>query len=329
MTNPTLQSLVERIVGGDRRLAAQLMRDVDDGFAELRPVLAELYAHTGRAHIVGVTGNPGAGKSTLVDQLIRAYRAAGQRVGVVAVDPSSPFSGGAILGDRIRMQAHATDPQVFIRSVATRGHLGGLSRSTDDIVNILDAMGCDIVLVETVGVGQDEVDIIRTAHTAVVVLVPGLGDEVQALKAGILEIADLFAVNKADREGAERTVSEIETMLALRDTGSAGADASPTWQPPVLKVIATSGHGVAALVEQIAAHRAQLTSGSELGLRLAHRAREVFVRLLHDELWRRGVAAAGRVPEVDAAVARIVARQSDPYREAALLCARVLGQQPG
>jgi len=344
MKTQRLQALVARIVGGDRRLAAKLMRDVDDGFAELRPLLAELYAHTGRAHIVGVTGNPGAGKSTLVDQLIRAYRTAGKSVGVVAVDPSSPFSGGAILGDRIRMQAHATDPAVFIRSVATRGHLGGLSRSTDDIVNILDAMGCDVVLVETVGVGQDEVDIIRTAHTAVVVLVPGLGDEVQALKAGILEIADLFAVNKADREGAERTVSEIETMLALRDTGSAMRDAvqlaaghhgrieddgpasDPVWRPPVLKVVATSGHGVAALVEQIAAHRAQLASTPELALRLAHRAREVFVRLLHDELWRHGVVATGRVPDVDAAVARIVERRSDPYREAAQLCAQVLGR---
>ncbi|MBN2361005.1 MAG: methylmalonyl Co-A mutase-associated GTPase MeaB, partial [Deltaproteobacteria bacterium] len=199
-----------------------------------------------------------------------------------------------------------------------------------------------VVLVETVGVGQDEVDIIRTAHTALVVLVPGLGDEVQALKAGILEIADLFAVNKADREGADRTVGEIETMLALRDSGVALRDASPTagqrgrpeaaadstrsgWRPPVLKVIATSGQGVAEVVEQIAAHRAALSGTAELGVRLAYRAREVFVRLLHDELWRRGVVASGLEAAVDAAVARIVARTGDPYREAARLCQQVLG----
>jgi len=346
------ERLVEAIVAGDRRIAARLMRDVDDGFAEARPLLARLYPHTGRAHIVGITGNPGAGKSTLVDRVITSYRASGKTVGVVAIDPSSPFSGGAILGDRIRMQSHTLDPGVFIRSVATRGHLGGLSRSTDDIVNILDAMGFDLVLVETVGVGQDEVDVVRTAHTSVVVLVPGLGDEVQALKAGILEIADLFVVNKADREGADRTSSEIEMMLSLRDpaavaraarreaSGHHGAAAAPAmaatdppdpdWAPPILRAVSTRGEGIDVVVEQINAHRAHLEAGPGLlGQRARFRAREVFLRLARELLWRQGLARLGAPDPIEAIVDDLAARRSDPYTEAARLVARVLGREPG
>ena len=208
-----------KILAGDVRAGARLMRDVDDRRPAALGALKALHAHTGRAYVTGVTGNPGAGKSTVVDSLIAHYRAAGERVGVVAVDPTSPFTGGAILGDRIRMQRHALDDGVFIRSLATRGHLGGLSRSTFDVVAILDAMGYERILVETVGVGQDEVEVMRAAHTTVVVTVPGLGDDIQAIKAGLLEIADVLCVNKSDREGADRTVRDLMHMLDLRPAG--------------------------------------------------------------------------------------------------------------
>jgi LAO/AO transport system kinase len=233
----TLDALVAGVRAGDRRAGARLMRALDDERPAAREALRALFPATGRAYRLGLTGNPGAGKSTLADQLVGAYRARGLRVGVVAVDPTSPFSGGAILGDRIRMQRHALDPDVFIRSLATRGALGGLSRSTGDVVDVLDAMGHDVVLIETVGVGQDEVDVLRLADTALVVTVPGLGDDVQAIKAGLLEIADVLVVNKADREGASRTVRDLETMLGLRQrdrrepstgTGTASATRAPS-----------------------------------------------------------------------------------------------------
>ncbi|HEY0190762.1 MAG TPA: methylmalonyl Co-A mutase-associated GTPase MeaB, partial [Kofleriaceae bacterium] len=207
---------VAQILAGDVRAAARLMRDLDDRRPEAIAALKQLFPHTGRAYIVGITGNPGAGKSTVVDALISHYRAAGERVGAVCIDPSSPLSGGAILGDRVRMQRHALDPGVFIRSLATRGALGGLSRSTFDVVCVLDAMGFDRILIETVGVGQDEIDVMRAAHTTVVVAVPGLGDAIQAIKSGLLEIADVLAVNKADREGASRTERDLRLMLELR-----------------------------------------------------------------------------------------------------------------
>ncbi|HEY6002023.1 MAG TPA: methylmalonyl Co-A mutase-associated GTPase MeaB [Anaeromyxobacter sp.] len=213
-----MTTLAERVLSGDVRAAARLMRDLDDRLPEAEEALRTLFPRTGRAYVVGLTGAPGTGKSSLTDRLIAHYRAAGKSVGVVAIDPTSPFSGGAILGDRIRMQDHALDPGVFIRSLATRGHLGGLSRSTSDVVQVLDAMGKDLVIVETVGVGQDEIEVASFAHTVVVVAVPGLGDDVQAIKAGVLEIADVFAVNKADREGADRTMRDLQMMLELRRT---------------------------------------------------------------------------------------------------------------
>lgn len=339
--------IVQQIVEGDRRLAARLMRDADDAMAGAWDVLAALFPHTGRAHIVGITGNPGAGKSTLVDQLIKAYRSAGKTVGVVAIDPSSPFSGGAILGDRIRMQDHALDPGVFIRSVATRGHLGGLSRSTDDMVNILDAMGFDVVLVETVGVGQDEVDIIRTAHTCLVVLVPGLGDEVQALKAGLLEIADIFVVNKADRDESARTVSDIEMMLSLRDPSSAGklaasqaaahhgegqtaaGEPDSAWQPQVLKTVSTRGQGFTQLLQGISEHRQYLESSGELNQRISFRTREVFIRLLRDRVWHSCLQRLGGIEQIDAAVEKIASRQKDPYSQADLLDKLIFGSDGG
>ena len=200
--------VIELIRQGDIRATARLMRDLDEGEPQAREVLKELYKHTGRAHIVGITGSPGVGKSTLTDRLIQHLRQQGKTVGVVAVDPTSPFSGGAILGDRIRMQRHATDEGVFIRSLATRGHFGGLTVSARAIIHVLDAMGKDFILVETVGVGQDEVEIAGAAHTTIVVTVPGMGDDIQAIKAGILEIGDIFVINKADREGADRTYQD-------------------------------------------------------------------------------------------------------------------------
>ena len=246
---PPADEIAAAVLEADVRTAARLMRDLDDARPGAVEVMKRLYPHTGRAYVLGITGNPGAGKSTVVDALIEHYRKLQLRVGVVAVDPSSPFSGGAILGDRIRMQRHATDDGVFIRSLATRGHLGGLSRSTSDVVAVLDAMGFDVVIVETVGVGQDEIDVVSQAETAVVVTVPGLGDEIQAIKAGILEIADVLVVNKSDREGADRTVRDLTHMLELRPH-----EAEPV---EIVRTVATSGKGIDELAKACERHRAR------------------------------------------------------------------------
>jgi LAO/AO transport system kinase len=332
--------LADRVVAGEWRAAARLMRDLDDGLPGARQELARLHGHTGRAHVVGVTGSPGAGKSTLCSALITAYRRAQRTVGVVAVDPSSPFTGGAILGDRIRMQEHACDPGVFIRSLATRGALGGLSRSATDVVSVLDAMGMDVVLVETVGVGQDEVDIARLADTTVVVSVPGMGDDVQSIKAGILEIADVLVVNKADHDGADRTARDLETMVHMRDgsaparapaSGLAGGGpwltrvAAPRWEPPVVMVVATTGQGVDELVAQVARHRADLSTGGGLHERQRARARSQVLTLAREKL----LAAALRELEsqggLEALVAQVAERRTDPESAASGWVARVLG----
>ncbi|RTZ94537.1 MAG: methylmalonyl Co-A mutase-associated GTPase MeaB [Deltaproteobacteria bacterium] len=240
----------EKIVNGDIRAASRLMRDIDDRMPWVSDVLKELYPHTGRAYIIGVTGSPGVGKSTLVDRLIEVFRKQGDSIGVVVIDPTSPFTGGAILGDRIRMQRHSTDSGVFIRSLATRGSMGGLSRSTSDILRVMDAMGKDVILLETVGVGQDEVDVVNTAHTSMIVMIPGLGDDIQAIKAGILEIGDIFVINKCEREGAERMEREIMMMLEL------GAKRKDGWVPKIVKTEAIKGMGIKDLLEAIEAHRA-------------------------------------------------------------------------
>ncbi len=312
------------ILAGDVRTAARLMRDLDDRRATALASLKALFPHTGKAYLVGITGNPGAGKSTVVDALISHYRSLGEKVGVVCIDPTSPFSGGAILGDRIRMQRHALDPNVFIRSLATRGHLGGLSRSAYDVAHVLDAMGFHRILLETVGVGQDEVDVMKAAHTSVVVTVPGLGDDIQAIKAGLLEIADVLCVNKADREGADRTVRDLLHMLDLR-AGSDHSGRAAEKEVEIIQTIASrglaAGSGLVELADAVERHRAKAWSG-EAGerrgrARAAAQIAELVRALLADRVER---SLASRLDEVAAAV---VERREDPYTAAEKIVARL------
>jgi len=309
----------ERVRAGDVRAAARLMRDLDDRVPAALEVLRQLYRHTGRAFVIGVTGNPGSGKSTLVDALIARYRGEGLRVGVVAVDPTSPFSGGAILGDRIRMQKHALDDGVFIRSLATRGQLGGLSRSTFDVALVLDAMGFDRVLIETVGVGQDEIDVMRAAHTTVVITVPGLGDDIQAIKAGILEVADVLVVNKADREGADRAVRDLFHMLDLRDAEGGRREVE------IVKTIAAwgtrEGSGVAELAAAIDAHRARAEAGEAGARRARERAAAHLAELVKGILADRASRALADLGGLAALAEEIAARRQDPYSAAERIAA--------
>ena len=307
-------SIAQTVRSGDLRLCARLIRDLDDRQPMARAVLRQLWPSTGRAFIVGITGNPGAGKSTVVDCLIAHYRQQGLRVGVVAIDPSSPFSGGAILGDRIRMQRHALDPGVFIRSLASRGHLGGLSRSTGEVVAVLDAVGFDVILIETVGVGQGEVDVVAQADTKVVVTVPGLGDEVQALKAGILEIADVLCVNKADREGTDRTVRDLRTMLELRSRESDLPPEAPHGEVEIVRTVATRTEGIAELAAAIERHRH--VRAVEAQARRAHRAR----RELHDALLDQlSLLVDQALTQHPALLQAVESRSQDPYSAAETL----------
>lgn len=270
-------SLAEKVLEGDIRASARLMRLLDDEVREGKEELKKIYKYTGKAYIIGITGPPGAGKSTLVDQLISAFRKDGKKVGVIAVDPSSPFTGGAILGDRIRMQRHSTDPEVFIRSLASRGHLGGLTASTEELCLVMDAMGKDVIILETVGVGQDEIEVVDLAHTTVLVTVPGLGDDVQAIKAGVMEIGNIFVVNKADREGADRTYREILGMLDM--VGWEGR-----FRPPIVMVEAHIGKGIDELVEKLLAHRAYLEEKGLFRKFFTERAKKMFEKVLTGEI---------------------------------------------
>jgi LAO/AO transport system kinase len=305
--------LATRIAAGDPRAIARGISLVEDDPEAAAGLVRELFDRSGDALFVGITGAPGAGKSTLVDGLVTRWRKAGKTVGVIAVDPTSPYSGGAMLGDRVRMQAHARDTDVFIRSMATRGHLGGLARATSDAAMVLDAAGKNLVTIETVGVGQDEVDIIRTADVSAVVLVPGMGDEVQALKAGIMEIADIFVVNKADREGAERTVAEIESLLSLQ------AFKEKEWKPPIVRTIATTGTGLDELVEIIGCFRGH--SDSLLASRRRSRAAAQLRAILADRVMKQVQSRLAGL-EMEQVIDRIVARQTDPYTAAAEILGR-------
>ena len=301
------QLLIDRMLGGDRVALARLMTLVENRAPGLPALMSRLHPHTGRAHVIGVTGPPGAGKSTLTDRITARLRAAGHRVGVVAVDPTSPFSGGAVLGDRIRMQAHFLDPGVFIRSLASRGSHGGVARATRDVIRLLDAFGMDRILVETVGVGQTELDVMRLADTTVVVLVPEAGDAVQVMKAGLLEIADVFLVNKADREGAERMRSELAQMLHLRPAAA--------WSIPVLLTQAASDGGTAAVLNALERHRAFLAADPERARREGRRREGELIDILDEELRRRlerGFGSDGGGPLLEA----VRGGDLDPYTAA-------------
>lgn len=309
--------LAQALLEGNRRALAQALTLVETGGPQARALLGALFAHTGRAHIIGVTGAPGAGKSTLVAALAAHWRRAGRTVGIIAVDPTSPFTRGAILGDRIRMQALSGDPGVFIRSMASRGRLGGIARATGDAVALLDAAGYDVVLVETVGAGQGEVEIAAAAHTTIVIEIPGAGDDIQAIKAGILEIADLLVVNKADRDGAEQTVRQLRAMLSLADLPANG------WTPPVIAAVATRGEGIEAIAAATEQHLAYLRESGRCTAREQERAaREL--RLILQETALERVRARVSSSEWDMVIEQIVARALDPYAAADHLLDRAL-----
>ena len=313
----SLDGLVERLRERQPRAVGRAISILEDGGAEQAELVRRIYPRTGRARVVGVTGPPGAGKSTLVDRLAGMLRARGETVGILCVDPTSPYSGGALLGDRIRMQGLATDRGVFIRSMATRGAMGGLARATRDAVDLLDAAGFDWVLVETVGVGQDEVDVVSSVDTVLVVAVPGAGDDIQAIKAGIMEIADVFVLNKADREGADRTYKDIATVLSLAD--------HPAWLPPIVRTVAPKSEGIGELLAAVERHRDWMEASG----RLAARRRDQLRLRVETILKERVLAAARDVAGLDAAVLRAAAERIDPYRVADALFRDVVRAESG
>jgi LAO/AO transport system kinase len=322
MCRCALQNIVERLLSGDRRALARMVTLIENESPQARRYLAELHQHAGHAHIIGVTGAPGAGKSTLVTHMVRELRHRDRKVGVVAVDPTSPFSGGAILGDRIRMMELASDPNVFIRSMASRGSLGGLSASTRDVVRAMDAAGYDPIIIETIGTGQAEVEVMRAAHTVLVVSAPGMGDEVQAIKAGILEIADIFVVSKADKPGADQTVAELAMLLSLDPNRRLHDKSKPYWRIPVLKTSAIKDEGITQLVDAIERHsqylvesgmlasRAQRQVGSEVESLVLHGAMNALRAEVTDDQWQKMLED-------------ITTRERDPYSVANELQERI------
>ncbi len=303
-------ALVQSAREGSPRAVARLISLVEDEHPALREVMAALAPHAGNAHVIGITGSPGVGKSTSTNALVAAYRQRGKRIGILAVDPSSPFSGGALLGDRVRMQDHALDPEVYIRSMASRGHLGGLSWTTPQALRVLDAAGCDIVLVETVGVGQSEVEVAGLADTTVVLLAPGMGDGIQAAKAGILEIGDVFVVNKADREGADATVRDLRHMISLGDRTEPGL-----WRPPVVKTVAARNEGIDEVLEAVDKHTDWLVRTGQLRARRVARAGDEIEAIVLAAL-RRRMGNLRHHDSVDQLAADVVDGTSDPYAAA-------------
>ncbi len=311
-----MENTIKKALKGDPRAIARLISLVESESTFAHEIMKAIYPHTGKAHLIGVTGAPGAGKSTLVDKIISRYKELGKSVGIIAVDPSSPFSGGAILGDRLRMQQHALDPSVFIRSMGTRGSLGGLSRTAYEAALILDACGKDIVIIETAGVGQTEIDIVRIADTVILLLVPGMGDDVQIMKAGIMEIADIFVVNKADREGADKIVAEVNLMLDIAGERS--------WRPPVLKAIAESGQGVDDITRAVEEHRLYLQKSEEGKKRRSSRIRHEVEEILRRDI-ARIVEKEWEERSSNDLIEALASRRSDPYTEAGRLLEDILG----
>ncbi|MCD6298702.1 MAG: methylmalonyl Co-A mutase-associated GTPase MeaB [Deltaproteobacteria bacterium] len=322
-----MTDVAKKIVKGDVRAVARLIRDIDDGMPEVRQVMKELYPSTGNAYILGITGAPGVGKSTLVDQIVNHLRKRDKTVGVLAVDPTSPFSGGAILGDRVRMQRHSLDEGVFIRSLATRGHFGGLTQSTRSAIDVLDAMGKDYIIVETVGVGQDEVDVVKSAHTTVITVIPGMGDDIQAIKAGILEIGDIFLINKADREGTDKTFSDLRLMIEMDQKKYEDG----SWKPPILKAQAVFDIGVKELLEEIDKHNRYLTkfSGERQVRRREDKVREELGDMIKSRLIEEVLDKITATGDFDKAVESIVEGKTDPYTACDNLVLPAIGGSTG